>query len=111
MSKLDIDAQYELASKIQNLIMFVGLLKDDEIIALREMRNSVEDQISQLGAVAGIITPLEETEQKIAHLKAIIKRTDAVISIHETNVDMKEADEVFEASKKGREQIKELFGL
>lgn len=111
MSLLTTDEQYELATKIQTLIMFVGALNVKEVMGIQQMREQVEDQISSLSAVSGIITPLEESENKIAHYRCILKRCDAILAIHESNLDMAEADKKFEDSKKGREQIKELFGL
>lgn len=111
MADLDMDAQYELANKIQTLIMFVGLLKPEEIEGIKKMRDQVEESISRLAAVSGTLTPLEESDNKIAHYRAIVKRADAILAIAESNEDMKLADAEFEASKKGREQIKEFFGL
>lgn len=111
MSELSLDAQYELAAKIQNLIMFVGLISDDEIDALRELKKSLQDSNSKIGAVAGILTPLEESEHKISRQQAMIKRIDAFIAIAETNQEMQDADEELEKSKKGREKIAELFNL
>jgi hypothetical protein len=108
---LDIDAQYELANKIQTLIMFVGLLKPEEIDGIKQMRDQVEDNISSLSAISGTITPFEESENKIAHYRVIIKRCDAILAIAESNKDMADADAEFEASKKGRDEINALFGL
>lgn len=111
MSELSLDAQYELANKIQTLIMFVGMLTPEELDGIKQMREQVEQQISSLSAVSGIITPLEETENKIAHNKCIIKRCDAILAIAESNQEMQDADIEFEKSKKGREDIAALFGL
>ena len=58
MSKLDLDAQYELAARIQNLIMFVGLLTPDEVDALKELKENLQKSNSTMGAVAGILAPL-----------------------------------------------------
>lgn len=111
MSSLDLDAQYDLANKIQNLIMFVGLLKPEEVEALHELKKSLQDSNSTMGAVAGILAPLEESEHKIARQRAMIKRIDAFIAISETNHEMQDADQELEKSKKGREKINALFGL
>lgn len=111
MSELSLDAQYELAAKIQNLIMFVGLLTPEEIDGIKQMRDQTEQQISSLSAISGTLTPFEESENKIAHYRAIIKRSDAIISIAESNKDMQDADAEFEASKKGRADIARMFGL
>jgi len=111
MSELSLDAQYELAAKVQNLIMFVGLLTPEEIEGIKQMRDQVEQNISSLSAISGTITPLEESENKIAHYKAIVKRSNAILAIAESNADMQAADAEFEASKKGREEIKRMFGL
>lgn len=111
MSTLDIDKQYELAAKIQNLIMFVGLMTPEEVIAVKAMRDQIEDSMSSLAAISGTITPLEESDHKIAHYKVMIKRIDAVLAIAESNTEMQDADEEFEKSKKGRDDIKRMFGL
>lgn len=108
---MDIDKQYELAAKIQNLIMFVGLLTPEEVTGIKDMREQVSDQISSLSAISGVITPLEESENKIAHYRCIVKRCDAILAIVESNMDMQAADQEFEASKKGRAEINALFGL
>ena len=108
---LDIDKQYELAAKIQNLIMFVGMLTPEEVDGIKQMRDNLEEQISRLSAMSGVITPYEESQNKIAHYKASIKRADAILAIAETNQEMQDADAEFEASKKGRDEINALFGL
>lgn len=111
MSELSLDAQYELAAKVQNLIMFVGLLTPEEIEGIKQMRDQVEQNISSLSAMSGVITPFEESENKIAHYRAIIKRSNAILAIAESNQEMQEADAEFEQSKKGRDEINALFGL
>lgn len=111
MSKLSLDAQYELAAKVQNLIMFIGLISDEEIEALRDLKRSLQDSNSKLGAVAGILAPLEESEHKISRQQAMIKRIDAFIAIAETNQEMQDADQELEKAKKGRETINSLLGL
>lgn len=111
MSKLSLDAQYELAAKVQNLVMFVGLLSDDELEALAELKSNLQESNSTLSSVAGILTPLEESEHKIARQRAMIKRVDALIALHETNQEMQDADTELEKSKKGREEIARLFNL
>lgn len=111
MSKLDLDAQYELAAKVQNLVMFVGLLKPEEIEALQELKQNLRDDNSKIGAMSGTILPLEESEHKISRQRSMIKRIDALIAIHESNVEMQDADTELEKSKKGRESINALFGL
>lgn len=111
MSELSLDAQYELAAKVQNLIMFIGLISDEEIEALRELKRSLQDSNSKLGAVAGILAPLEESEHKISRQQAMIKRIDAFIAIAETNQEMQDADQELEKAKKGRETINSLLGL
>lgn len=111
MSKLDLDKQYELATKIQHLIMFVGLLQPDEVEALKELKKNLQESNSSIGAVAGILTPLEESDHKISRQRAMIKRIDAFLAISETNHEMQDADDELEKSKKGRETINALFGL
>ncbi len=111
MSKLDLEAQHELASRIQNLVMFVGLLKPEEIEALKDLKQSLQESNGNLSAVAGILTTLEDSEHKISRQRSMIKRIDAFIAIHETNFEMQDADQELEKSKKGRESINALFGL
>ncbi len=111
MSKLDLDAQYELAARIQNLIMFVGLLTPDEIDALKELKENLHSSNSSLGAVAGILAPLEESEHKISRQRAMIKRIDAFLALAETNQEMQDADAELDKAKKGRDTINALFGL
>lgn len=111
MSKLDLDAQYELAARIQNLIMFVGLLTPDEVDALKELKKSLQESNSSLGAVAGILAPLEESEHKISRQRSMMKRIDAFLALAETNQELQDADHELEKAKKGRETINALFGL
>lgn len=111
MSSLDVEAQYELAAKVQNLIMFVGLLTAEEIIGIKQMRDQVKEQVSSLQAVSGTLVPMEEAEKKIAHYRAIIKRSDALIAIAESNEEMKAADAEYEKNKNSRETISRMFGL
>lgn len=111
MSKLDLDAQYELAARIQNLLMFVGLLSADEIEALKELKQSLQDDNSRIGAMSGTILPFEESEHKIKRQQVMIRRIDAFMALAESNHEMQDVDAELEKSKKGREQLKELFGL
>lgn len=111
MSKLNIDQQYELAAKIQNLVMFVGLLSMSEVESLKELRSQLKDQNSRLNAVAGVITPLAETNHKVARHNAMIKRIDAIIAISESNFDMMTADKNLKSEKEGQDKIAEMFGL
>lgn len=111
MSKLDIDKQYDLAAKIQQLIIFVGLLSDEEVEALKDLRKSLIESNSSLNAVAGILTPLEESDHKISRQKSMIKRIEAFIAISETNKEMGDADEKLAKDKAGKETINRMFGL
>lgn len=111
MSKLSLDAQYDLAAKIQQLVIFVGLLQPEEIEALKDLKKSLQESNSTMGAVAGILAPLEESEHKISRQRSMIKRIDAFIAISETNHEMQDADSELEKAKKGRETINALFGL
>jgi hypothetical protein len=108
---LSLDRQYDLAGKIETLIMFVGLLADDEVEAIKSLKEKLEDEIPSLQAVAGVLAPLEETEHKIAHYRAMIKRTDAIIAISESNKEMSVADGDLEKSKESRDMIAKMFGL
>lgn len=111
MSILSIDQQYEFGAKIQNLIMFVGLLTEDEIETLHELRKNLVSQNSTLGAASGTLIPLEKADHKIARHNAMIKRLDAIIAIHESNLEMEDADISFKEAQEGRRKINELFGL
>lgn len=111
MSELNIDQQYELAAKIQNLVIFVGLLSVTEVDTLRKLRKQLLDQNSRLEAVAGVITPLHESEHKVSHHNAMIKRIDAIIAISESNFDMAGADKKLEDAKEGQDKIAKMFGL
>ena len=111
MSTLELDAQYELASKIQNLIMFVGLLSDDEIAALKELKKSLHDSNSKTSSVAGLLVPLEKAEHKIKRQSIMIKRIDAFIQIAASNNELQDADRELDDKLKGKEKLEELFGL
>lgn len=111
MSLLSIDQQYEFAAKIQNLIMFVGLLTDDEVETLQTMRKQLQKEIGNLGAVAGVLAPLAESDHKISHNEIMIKRLDAILAIHQSNLDMRDADNKLESQKAGEQKIKDMFGL
>jgi hypothetical protein len=111
MSDLPLDAQYELAAKIQQLVIFTGLLSDDEIEALKKMRANLKDQNSNLSAVSGVITPMAESEHKIARNHAMIKRIDALVAIHESNYDLRDADNEFQNSKDNHQKVLDMFGL
>lgn len=111
MSKLDLEKQYELAGRIQQLIIFVGLLSEDEVEALKELRQNLKESNSSLNAVAGILTPLEESDHKISRQTAMIKRIDAFLAIHETNQEIGDADAKLAKDKAGRETINKMFGL
>lgn len=111
MSNLDLDAQYELGEKIKALVMFVGLLTLDEIDAIKELKHNLQESNSTMSAIGGLITPLEESDHKIARQRAMIKRIDAVLAIAETNQEMQDADIELQKAKAGREKINALFGL
>jgi len=111
MSKLDLDAQYDLAFKIQNLIMFVGLLSDEEVEALHELKKQLKESNSTTMAASGTLIPLEKAEHKVARQRAMIKRIDAFIAISESNKDMQDADVELEKTERGQKKIEELFNL
>lgn len=111
MSKLSLDDQYNLAAKIQNLVMLIGLLTDDETEALLEMRRNLLEQVSKLQAIGGTIVPLESSEHKVSHLNAMVARIDAILSINNSNVMMQEADKKLQDDQDSRGKIAAMFGL
>lgn len=111
MAVLSIDDQYEFGEKIKTIVMFIGLLTEDELDTLKSLRDNLKKENSTLGAVAGIITPLEESEHKMARHNAMVKRIDALIAIHESNFEMGDADSTLAEAKAGRDKINSMFGL
>ena len=105
------ERQLELAEKIKTLIMFVGILEPDEVQDIKNMRDSIQEQISTLHTIGGLLTPLEESDKKIAHLKATIKRINAILDISESNIDMQKADAQYNLDKQNSKQIMGMFGL
>ena len=111
MPEMDLDKQYELAGKIQNLVMFVGLLSEEEVSALKELRQALKDQSGSISAVAGTLVDLEKAEHKVDRNAAMTKRIDAIIAISESNVELQAADAKLENAEKSRETINRMFGL
>lgn len=111
MAILSKDEQYIFAEKIKQLIMFIGLLGQDEIDTLKSMKQRLHESNSNLSAVAGILTPLEESDHKIAHQTAMIKRINGLLAINESNQIMQDADSKLENEKAGRDKINSMFGL
>lgn len=111
MAVLNIDEQYEFGERIKTIVMFVGLLTEDEIDTLKSLRDNLKEQNSSLGAVAGILTPLEESEHKISRHNSMVKRIDAILAIHESNLEMGDADNKLANEKSSRAQINSMFGL
>jgi hypothetical protein len=111
MSKLTIDEQYAFGEKLKQLVIFVGLLTDAEIEALKGLRQDLREQNSTLSTTAGVLTDFDASEHQIARHDAMIKRIDAVLAIHESNLEMDDADQKYATEKASREQLNRMFGL
>lgn len=111
MALLSKEDQEVLAEKIKMLITLVGLLTPDEIETLEKMRENLKNDISKLQAIGGLLVDIDESDNKIAHYNAMIKRTDAVIAIHESNVEMNDADLNLASRKENAKAINALFNL
>lgn len=111
MSNLSLEKQEELAARIMQLVVFVGLLTPDEVESLKELRQNLQESNGTMNAVAGILAPLEEANHKVSRQQAMIKRIDAFIALHESGVDLQQADEEFKKAKDGQAQVNRLFGL
>lgn len=111
MSILSTEDQYNLAAKVQNLIMFVGLLTPDEVETLEKLRDNLKEDNSRIAAISGTIVSMEKADHKIARQNAMVKRINAVLAIHQSNVEMGDADQKLADDEAGREQINKMFGL
>lgn len=111
MSKLSIDEQYNFAEKLKQLVIFVGLLSDDEVGALKELRDNLLKQNNNLRTVGGILVDLDAADHKIARHEAMVQRIDGLLAIHESNKLLADADSEYADKKASNEKLNAMFGL
>lgn len=101
----------ELAAKIEQILMVIGLLDEREIAAMNRLKESIADEASKLHAVAGLLVPLHEANYKLKQLSVQTVRIESLIKIVESNKQLQEAGEELDESKKHQETINNMFGL
>lgn len=111
MSLLSHEDQLIFGEKIKQLIMFVGLLSPDEIETLKQLKESLYEENSTLNTIGGVLVDIDKADHKIARHKAMIKRIDGLVAIHESNLEMGDANVTLAEKQKGKQTINELFGL
>ena len=101
------------AQKIFEVWEVLGDFTDEDIENLKRVVSSLQEQNSKLTAVAGILTDLDKSDYQIDLNKLRIKRTNALLTLIENQLGVKDMEIGQEYLKKKRQQesINKMFGL
>lgn len=102
----------KIANKLTNVFDLVAAsFNQEDIKNLKEFKQTIKEEISQLGAVAGLLVPLEKANAKEKLGEQAIKRLNAIITLWEEAEKVPKINMEYAKEKAQKKIVEGMFGL